>query len=261
MTCKAMSIIEFVKHYEQRTTEMRDVEAAEDYKSRGMPKIFIEDCGMLKHAASVYTRRIYTRFQHEFLQGEIKRTLSAETNDNTIKYTILKGENGQTKVVQFNFIENSVICSCHIFESMGWLCCHALKVLFIDLNFSYLPEKYILKRWSKNAKHGDKFEEYTTKKKTVKFSMAIRLNGLMKEAFDVMSLATNDEDSKKIARKYLYQARIEISKHQCDIYNGDCGKNKHRFSSVYSVTGCTDQILDPIKKRKGKWIWKNEAKR
>ncbi|PHU14560.1 hypothetical protein BC332_15765 [Capsicum chinense] len=208
MTYKAMSITEFVKHYEQRTTEMRDIEATEDYTSRGMPKISIEDCGMLKHATSVYTRRIYTRFQHEFLQRATKRTLSAETNNNTTKYTILKGENGQTEVVLFNSLENSIICSCHMFESMGWLCCHALKVLFFDLNFSYLPEKYILKRWSKNTKHGDKFEEYTTKKKTVKFSMAIRLNWLMKKIVDVMTLAANDEDSEEIARKYLYQARI-----------------------------------------------------
>ncbi|KAM3237901.1 hypothetical protein P3S67_012341 [Capsicum chacoense] len=226
MTYKAMGITEFVKHYEQRTTEMRDIETAEDYKSRGMPKISIEDCGMLKHAASVYTRRIYTRFQHEFLQGATERTLSAETNGNTTKYTILKGENGQTEVVQFNSLENLIIYSCHMFESMGWLCCHALKVLFFDLNFSYIPEKYILKRWSKNAKHGDRFEEYTTKKKAVKSSMAIRLNGLMKESFDVMTLEANDEDSEEIARKYLYQARIGISKHQSEIYNGDYGKNK-----------------------------------
>jgi len=32
-----------------------------------------------------------------------------------------------------------------MFETMGWLCCHALKVLFFDLNFSCIPEKYILK--------------------------------------------------------------------------------------------------------------------
>ncbi|KAF3686057.1 hypothetical protein FXO37_00005 [Capsicum annuum] len=56
MTCKTMSITEFVKQYKQRTTEMCDSEAIEDYKCRGKPKLFIEDCGMLKHASSVYTR-------------------------------------------------------------------------------------------------------------------------------------------------------------------------------------------------------------
>ncbi|KAM3289835.1 hypothetical protein P3S67_018124 [Capsicum chacoense] len=67
MTCKTMSITKFVKQYEQRTTEIRDSEEIEDYKCRGKPKLFIKDCGMLKHAGSVYTRRIFTRFQQEFL--------------------------------------------------------------------------------------------------------------------------------------------------------------------------------------------------
>ena len=62
-----MSITEFVKYYEQRTIEICDTEAIEDYESRGDPKIFIEDCGTLKHDARVYTWIIYTRFQHEFL--------------------------------------------------------------------------------------------------------------------------------------------------------------------------------------------------
>ncbi|PHT87466.1 hypothetical protein T459_09572 [Capsicum annuum] len=231
---------------------MRDIEADDDYKSRGISKISIEDCRMLKHATSVYTRRIYTRFQREFLQGATKRTLSAEINGNTTKYIILKGENEQTEVVQFNSLENLTICSCHMSEFMSWLCFHALKVLFFDLNFFYIPEKYILKRWSKNAKHGDRFDEYTTKKKAVISSMAIHLNGLVKESFDVMTLAANDEHSKEIARKYLYQARIEISKHQSEIYNRNCSKIKYKFSSVDPLTGCTNQVVNPIKKNKRK---------
>lgn len=86
-----MSITEFVKHYEQRTIEMRDIEAIEDYKSRGDPKIFIEDCEILKHAARVYTRRIYTRFQHEFLQGTTKRVINVETAGEPNKIYNFKG--------------------------------------------------------------------------------------------------------------------------------------------------------------------------
>ena len=89
MACKTMSITEFVKHYEQRTIEMRDIEAIEDYKSRGDPKIFIEDCGILKHAARVHTRRIYTRSQREILQGTTKRVNNVETEGSLTKYTIL----------------------------------------------------------------------------------------------------------------------------------------------------------------------------
>ncbi|TMX05361.1 hypothetical protein EJD97_023575, partial [Solanum chilense] len=102
MTCKTMSITEFVKHYEQRTTEMPDTEATEDYKCRGKSKLFIKDCGILKHAGNVYSRRTFTRFQDEFLQGTTKKVIHLET------------------------------VGCQMFETMGWLCCHALRVLFFD---------------------------------------------------------------------------------------------------------------------------------
>ncbi|KAM3201200.1 hypothetical protein P3L10_033564 [Capsicum annuum] len=249
MAYKTMSITEFIKQYEQRTTEMRDNEATEDYKYRGKPKLFIEDCGILKHAGSVYTRRIFTRFQHEFLQGTTKKVIKQEISGTCTIYTILKGESEQIETVQFNSLDNSISCSCQIFEIMGWLCCHALKVLFFNLSFSCIPEKYILKRWTKNAKHDSECEEYTKKKETMKSSMTSRLNGLMKESFVVMTLAANDLDFEEIVQKYLYHAKIEIIKHQSELYAENHEKNKNKFNRTDSVTGCKDQVLDPIKKK------------
>ncbi|XP_019261901.1 PREDICTED: protein FAR1-RELATED SEQUENCE 5-like [Nicotiana attenuata] len=214
MACKTMSLTEFVNHYEQRAAEMRDIEATEDYKCRGTPKLAIDDCRLLKHAATLYTRTIFTRFQHEFLQGISKKVINTEINGTCHTYTILKGEGGQIETLQFNSMDNSISCSCLMFESLGWLCCHALKVLFIDLNFSYIPAQYILKRWTKNAKQGNGFEECSNKKKTSTSSMAIHLNGLMKESFTVMTLAANDADT-----------------------------------SVGPSLGFNDQVLDPIKKK------------
>lgn len=132
---------------------------------------------------------------------------------------------------------------------MGWLCCHALKVLFFDLNFTSIPEKYILKRWSKNGKHEKGFAKYSKKKGTTKSSMAVRLNGLMKESFTVMTLAANDIDSEDIAGRYLYKARVEITKHQIELYGENCNKNRHKFdSSVDPLIGANDR-MDPIKKK------------
>ncbi|WMV07784.1 hypothetical protein MTR67_001169 [Solanum verrucosum] len=119
MACKTISITEFVKHYEQQTTEMCDTEATEDYKCQGKLKLFIEDCGILKHAGSVYSRRIFTRFQYEFLQGTTKKVIHVETVGTCTKYTILKGENNQTEIVQFNSLDNSISCTRQMFETMG----------------------------------------------------------------------------------------------------------------------------------------------
>ncbi|PHT31336.1 hypothetical protein CQW23_27673 [Capsicum baccatum] len=121
---------------------------------------------------------------------------------------------------------------------------------------------WLQKLWTKNAKHDSECEEYTKKKETMKSSMASRLNGLMKESFAVMTLVANDLDSEEIVRKYLYHAKIEIIKHQSELYAENHEKDKNKFNRTDSVTGCKDQVLDPIKKkRQGKWIWKNEVKR
>jgi len=92
--------------------------------------------------------------------------------------------------------------------------------------------------------------------------MTIRLNGLMKELFTVMTLAANDVDSEEIARKYLYLAKVDIIKHESELYAQNHEKNRSKFNSFNdSVTGCKYQILDPIKKKERKWIWKNEVKK
>ena len=54
-----MSLREFVKHYETKANEMRDIEAKDDHDTRGKPKIRIHRCGILNHTAKVYTRTFF----------------------------------------------------------------------------------------------------------------------------------------------------------------------------------------------------------
>ncbi|PHT68285.1 hypothetical protein T459_27772 [Capsicum annuum] len=64
--------------------------------------------------------------------------------------------------------------------------------------------------------------------------------------------ADNDLDCEEIARKYLYQAKIEIIKHQSELYAENYEKDKNKLSGTNPVTGCKDQDLDPIKKKNKK---------
>lgn len=41
ISCKTISIIEFVKYYQQRTTKMWDIKTTKHYKFWGKPKFFI----------------------------------------------------------------------------------------------------------------------------------------------------------------------------------------------------------------------------
>ena len=51
----------------------------------------------------------------------------------------------------WNPLDETLSCSCRKFESFGILCRHGLKV-FDVLDIKLIPNKYIMKRWRRDAK-------------------------------------------------------------------------------------------------------------
>ncbi|KAF3616037.1 Protein FAR1-RELATED SEQUENCE 12 [Capsicum annuum] len=70
------------------------------------------------------------------------------------KYLVQKCGNGDERnTVAFNVSNLNISCSCKMFEFEGVLCRHALKVFKI-MNIRELPSRYIVHRWTKDAKYG-----------------------------------------------------------------------------------------------------------
>ena len=49
--------------------------------------------------------------------------------------------------------QGSVSCSCQQFVRVGIICSHAMKILDL-MNIKQLPEHYVLKRWTREARSG-----------------------------------------------------------------------------------------------------------
>jgi zinc finger SWIM domain-containing protein 3 len=104
---------------------------------------------MLIQAGDVYTPNIFEEFQEEYeeyvnccirdLQGGL--------------YVVTNCDNAKERMVIGNPMEQKVSCDCRKFETHGILCCHALKVLDV-MNIKLIPEHYILKRWTRDARLG-----------------------------------------------------------------------------------------------------------
>ena len=56
---------------------------------------------------------------------------------------------------------DSLSCSCRKFESFGNLCRHGLKVLDV-LDIKLIPNRYIMKRWRRDAKDGSEKKLHNT---------------------------------------------------------------------------------------------------
>ncbi|KAJ1692771.1 hypothetical protein LUZ63_009469 [Rhynchospora breviuscula] len=56
----------------------------------------------------------------------------------------------ESYMVKINKLEDMVSCSCKGYEFEGLLCSHAIKVMH-HVNMFHLPNRYIMKRWCKDA--------------------------------------------------------------------------------------------------------------
>ncbi|XP_031393684.1 protein FAR1-RELATED SEQUENCE 9-like isoform X3 [Punica granatum] len=211
MASKVMSLTEFVNHYEKQLENMRDVEVCDDFEcARGKQKLVVRDNGLLKHASDEYTHVIFKKFQDEFLQSMSVFIVSSDIGGPMHSYT-LANESKMEHVVNFNSIDCTLTCSCKLFESLGWLCRHALHILNFAKKCPSIPSQYILERWTKFAKERISIDiDGSCPKNVSKSSKTMRLNRLMRHAFAVMSLSVDDDDTEKLAQQSLNELEKEL---------------------------------------------------
>jgi len=127
----------------------KELEANYDMSQR-MPPL-LGDIITLKHATAPYTPKIFELFQKEYeacLNLVIKHCTE---NGSLYNYKVSVYEQAREYSVTFDSSNETISCSCMKFEYVGILCCHALKVLDY-VNIKIVPSRYILKRWTKDAR-------------------------------------------------------------------------------------------------------------
>lgn len=115
-----------------------------------MPKL-MGDVILLKHARDVYTPKIFELFQQEY-ETCLNTVINQCTGTGSLfEYKVSLYRQQREYTVTYNLSDETVMCSCMKFEYMGVLCSHALKVLDYR-NIKILPDRYILKRWTRYAR-------------------------------------------------------------------------------------------------------------
>lgn len=141
----------FFKHFGRVVSDWRykEIEANYDMSQR-RPRL-MGDVILLKHARDLYTPTIFESFQQEY-----ENCLNAVVNQCTeikslVEYKVSVYGQVLEHTIIFNSSEDSVVCNCMKFQFVGVLCSHALKVLDYR-NIKVVPARYILKRWTKDAR-------------------------------------------------------------------------------------------------------------
>lgn len=148
----AVDIIQFFKHFEQVMEDKRYKELKCEFDARQkLPRLSSIYAPMLIQLADIYTPTILDLFQYQFSLKDLCCVKQRKETEPLFEYVITMIDRKGEWTVWFHPQEISVSCSCKKFETSGILCCHVLKV-FGNKDVMELPDQYILKRWTKEAK-------------------------------------------------------------------------------------------------------------
>lgn len=198
--------------YEKLVASMRSSESNEDLRCKqGALSEVVKKSGMLGQASHVYTNKIYKLFEEELL-GSIGTTWTEVSSSDTI-HTFEVCEEGSQRgcTVQFNSHNAEIFCSCKKFESLGILCCHALWVFSIK-NFTRIPNQYLLKRWTKEAKGGMMgYEQNVARTMNSKDELVWR-NSMIQFVWNSVYKTRGMDTIRQICQKKLLELDKEIDK-------------------------------------------------
>ncbi|KAK2990917.1 hypothetical protein RJ640_028694 [Escallonia rubra] len=237
-----LDILTFFKLFAMVVSEKRYKEVEAEYNAKEkMPKVKVSCLPLLKQAGKVYTPKIFELFQKQWEKSLLALVRNKQDKGRLEEYLIVScDEEGEYGVTHDE--ENATLsCSCRKFETFGILYGHALKVLDV-LGVKYIPETYILKRWTRGARDGCALEDEGL---DIHRSEGLNISDRYKELWpDAVRLAHKASEFKdgyilyKTRMKELDKEIEELRKkhyefmdHGCEL-NGNDGVDKNAIESL-----------------------------
>ncbi|XP_042030902.1 protein FAR1-RELATED SEQUENCE 5-like [Salvia splendens] len=159
------NLADFVMHYNSALDAQRNITERLDFSDASKVPILSTELLFEKHAAAMYTDRIFQQVQDEIAEAHRRCRMSHfELEDNTEIYTIMDSRRNKG-VVRHEVSTESYQCDCKLFLRRGILCSHIFW-LFKNHDVKEIPSTYIGTRWLKTSLlksvHNDPSEESST---------------------------------------------------------------------------------------------------
>ncbi|KAI9115201.1 hypothetical protein K1719_013520 [Acacia pycnantha] len=171
----------FFKQYERALEQSLEKEIEADYDTICTTPVLKTPSPMEQQAANLYTKKIFAKFQEELVETFAYTADNIDSDGVVSKYRVAKYEHDhKAYMVTLDASELKANCSCQMFEYSGILCRHILTV-FTVTNVLTLPPRYILKRWTRNAKFNMQSDDQILDSHAIE-TLTLRFNSICHEA-------------------------------------------------------------------------------
>ncbi|KAK1397127.1 hypothetical protein POM88_006990 [Heracleum sosnowskyi] len=147
------SLSEFVDQYDNAITDRREKEEDQDFICMTTKPDLTKVTPIESYASQIYTKNVFVRFKEEFdcVFHCLHKKLKKDGDKSTYQVTHRFNDKVVSHVVNVTS-DCNFECSCAKFETAGLLCKHILSLMKQKYDFTSIPEKYILPRWTLNAR-------------------------------------------------------------------------------------------------------------
>ncbi|CAL5049009.1 unnamed protein product [Urochloa decumbens] len=201
---KAAPMHLFVSKFTEFQTTRKSDECTQNFATLQVNRRLTTRLPIEGHANAVYTKTMYQHFSNQlFESGSFVFKEKRPPSEYILIDVRLEGSDIARDIHVTLEGENWITCDCGLYEHMGMLCRHAIKVL-THLDRREIPSKNILQRWTKWFDEGNNNTEYLTQ-------LAIENDDMKKKA--LVSKAFELANKEATISNFTYQQAMEALTH------------------------------------------------
>ncbi|KAG2711955.1 hypothetical protein I3760_04G102500 [Carya illinoinensis] len=249
--CSSTMLSDFVHQYEKSLDACYFKEKKKDMRTKSTRAILKTCYKIEEEAVLVYTRKSFMIFQDELFNSQRYKSTKFQKDGESKTYGVtLHGEETPIYYVTLESGQEKTTCTCHMYEFMGIICRHILCVFGKKSKLDMLPQHYILKRWTVNAKNRVILEiPISEAHVTTQDDPTMRKSKSMMQFYEILELG-----SQSIQKfNYLSHALDKIHKEllltkdtqENSLESGDMSTNNSAMLKSQVVLNFSQTIQDP----------------
>ncbi|CAN6171129.1 unnamed protein product [Urochloa humidicola] len=253
------SINMFVRYYNKIQSDLDSKESFEEKRSRKRSRVMSKGVPVEEHAAKIYTRAMFEKFDEIIFQSGSYVVDEKERGKAYLAKHIRSDCRESWSQVEFEVTiraeDGAVVCECGLGEHMGMPCCHAVKVM-IHLGMLEIPAGNIVKRWMMDAR--DVLPPYSIQHesdKAAENSQSYRRSELFISALEFVKAASRSDQAFEVGFSYLVQMEQELREHEqakdVSVLSEKCNRSASQGSDVQGMSAAAkDDATSAAQKRR-----------
>ncbi|XP_047059651.1 protein FAR1-RELATED SEQUENCE 5-like [Lolium rigidum] len=205
----------FVRHYNKLQFDRDEEENYQEMRSRLGGIVLNSGLPIEMHASKIYTPNMFGLFKvHLFQSGSYIVQEVIDGQRFFVKHVFAEKREKWSRTeyeVIFDPQRETFKCECVMYEHMGMLCSHALRVM-ISLGITEIPASHIMRRWTRDAyrdmpAHLMIYQNDSPAMKSTSF----RHSALYRTAIEIVQMADTNPESYEVAMSHFLDAMPILS--------------------------------------------------